>query len=285
MNITAEQTSILKSLKCERLSSNLDNMRLVDNFFNRRNDSLERTLQNEAMEEDEEGSIAYYVIKDKEDNILFFFSLKTGSLYDSHFDTKIIKLLKSLNNYVQDSLADSTLTEEQRFVFNGLQEKIRSHKGITKTDLENIPRNKKEKLFADLEKELNKNVTHVGKTYSGIELVHFCANNACDDLWESFKLPHSIGVIIFWNFIASIIINLRNIVGIQYLFLFAADLSDEDSLIRYYSDKLEFIKDEERATVKPIYDLSCEFMYQETNDLEERQKLFFENFNINLEEA
>ncbi|MDE6523820.1 MAG: hypothetical protein K2L17_13470, partial [Muribaculaceae bacterium] len=268
MKITSEQIAILESLKCERLSSNENNMRLVDNFFNRRNASLECTLKNEAMNEDEEGSVAYYLIKDCDDNILFFFSLKSGSLYDSHFDTNVIKLLKTLNVFVQESLADSELSEEQRSILNSLQEKIRSHKGITKTDIENIPRRKKDELFADLEKELNRNVTHVGKTYSSIEIVHFCSNNAYDGLWDKYELPHSIGVIVFWYFIVSKIIEIRNILGIQYIFLFAADLSKEDSLIRYYSDKLEFLHDTERATVKPIYDLSCEFMYQETKDLE-----------------
>lgn len=244
-------------------------MRLVDYFFNRRNSSLEHTLQNEAMEEDEEGGVAYYVIKDTKDNILFFFSLKSGSLYDSHFDTNLIKLLKTLNTFIQKSLTDSELTNEQRRVLESFQEKIRSHKGITKHDLENLPR-KKGKLFKDLEKELNKNITHVGKTYSGIELVHFCANNACDEIWEAYGLPHSIGIIIFWRFIVDKIIEARNILGIQYLFLFAADLSMEDTLISYYRDKLDFLCDAERATVKPVYDLSCEFMYQETKDLEER---------------
>lgn len=284
MRITAEQKAILESLKCERLSSNEENMRLVEDFFNRRNASLEQTLKNEAMEEDLEGSVAYYVIKNEEDDILFFFSLKSGSLYDSHFDTKVIKLLKNLNIFVQDSLADSCLTEEQRRILNGLQEKIRSHKGISKTDIEKIPRRKKDELFADLEKELNKNVTHVGKTYSSIEIVHFCSNNACDNIWEKYALPHSIGVVVFWFFIVRKILEIKNVLGIQYLFLFAADLSEEDSLIRYYSDKLEFQYDTDRATVKPIYDLSCEFMYQETKDLEERQKLFFDNFNPDTEE-
>lgn len=40
----------------------------------------------------------------------------------------------------------------------------------------------------------------------------------------------------------------------------------------------------ERATVKPIYDLSCEFMYQETKTLAERRHFFFENFNSDVEE-
>lgn len=70
----------------------------------------------------------------------------------------------------------------------------------------------------------------------------------------------------------------------SFLFLFAADLSEEDSLIGYYRDKLDFMRDEERATVKPIYDLSCEFMYQETKDLEERRKQFFNHFNLETEE-
>lgn len=49
-------------------------------------------------------------------------------------------------------------------------------------------------------------------------------------------------------------------------------------------DRLDFMRDEDRATVKPIYDLSCEFMYQECSDIEERRKLFFDNFNIDKED-
>ena len=248
MKITQLQKAILESLKCERLSSNPDNLYLVESFSNWRNESLEHTLKNEAMEEDEEGSIAYYIIKDNEDNILFFFSLKSGSLYDSHFDITAIKLIKKLNDVVQTYLAEAGMSDKERETLQNIQEKIRSHKGITKRDIDRLPRIKEE-LFADLEKELNKNVTHVGKTYSSIELVHFCTNNACDKIWEDFNLPHSIGVIIFWHFIVSKIIEARNILGIQYLFLFAADLSEEDSLIGYYSDKLDFMRDEERATV------------------------------------
>ena len=73
MKITEEQKALLESLRCERLASNQDNMRIVENFFNRRNPSLVNTLQNEAFEEDEDGSIAYYVVKDAKGHILFFF--------------------------------------------------------------------------------------------------------------------------------------------------------------------------------------------------------------------
>ena len=283
MRITDAQNAILEGLTCERLSSDPDSMRLVDDFFNRRNPSLAHTLQNEAMEEDQEGKTAYYIIKDANGNILFYFSLKSGSLYDSHLDANVIKLFKTLNAYIQDSLSDPDLSDRQRLELNRFQEKIRSHKGVTRYDLNNLPK-KKAELFADLEKELSKDLTHVGKTFSSLELVHFCANNEYDDLWKGFGLPHSIGVIVFWYFIVDIVLEVRKLIGIQYLFLFAADLSENDSLIGYYKDKLDFVRDEERSTVKPIYDLSCEFMYQECWDIEERRRQFFDNFNMEQEE-
>lgn len=88
----------------------------------------------------------------------------------------------------------------------------------------------------------------------------------------------------FWFFVAKKVLEVKELLGIQYLFLFAADLSDYRTLIEYYMDRLGFNRDEERATVKPIYDLSCEFMYQETKNLAERRQVFFDNFNNDTKE-
>ena len=74
MNITPEQLSILESFVCQRLSSESENMRLVDNFSNHINDAIAQTLKNEAFEEDESNSIAYYVVKHSDGQILFYFS-------------------------------------------------------------------------------------------------------------------------------------------------------------------------------------------------------------------
>lgn len=65
--------------------------------------------------------------------------------------------------------------------------------------------------------------------------------------------------------------------GVQYLFLFAADLSDSDKLIQFYQSRMNFTLDTDRATVKPLYDLSCKFMYQDTSSLEFQRKDFFEH--------
>ena len=86
MKITEVQKAMLNSLRCERLSKSYDNLFLVDNFVNTKGEGLVSTLQNEAFAEDEANLTAYYLIKDKDDNILFFFSLKCGLLYDQFPD-------------------------------------------------------------------------------------------------------------------------------------------------------------------------------------------------------
>ena len=52
--ITDKQSEILDTLKIERLSSDIHNLRLVSNFRNLRNESLTNTLQSEAFEDDKE---------------------------------------------------------------------------------------------------------------------------------------------------------------------------------------------------------------------------------------
>lgn len=279
MRITVQQQQVLDSLRCERLSSNDENFRLVGDFYNTRNDSIAEVLRNEAFSEDEHGSVAYYVVRHPDGNILFFFSLKNGMLYDQHLDEKTISLLKKLYEYLDSLDTDAELTDEERGIIESVKEKVRSRKGLTKAELERIPK-KNAKILEDLEQELNENITHVGKTYSGVELVHFCANNATDELWKGLALPHDRGTLIFWQFIVPIILKVRVLVGCEYLFLFAADISEYHTLLDYYRNQMGFADEGERATAKPLYDLSCKFMYMETEKLEDRRNEFFDNFNL-----
>ena len=75
-SITEQQKKVLESFSIERLSSSDINLRLVGSFSNPKSDSLTNKIQSDAYEEDENGSVAYYVIKNPEGNILFYFSLK-----------------------------------------------------------------------------------------------------------------------------------------------------------------------------------------------------------------
>lgn len=278
MKITKEQLKVLNSLRCERLSSDEANLRQVETFINYRNDSIANVLRNEAYEEDEHGSVAYYLVKAENGEMLFFFSLKNGMLYDQHLDEKTIKLLKKLYEYLEELDADSGLSDSDRMIIEAVKEKVRSRKGLTKAELERIPK-KNAKILKDLEQELNNNITHVGKTYSGLELVHFCLNNATDKVWGGLGLPNGIGTVVFWQFIVPIVLKVRELVGCEYLFLFAADDSFDLTLVRFYKNALGFADEGEMATAKPLYDLSCKFMYQDAGTLEERRKEFFDHFN------
>ena len=76
MRITREQQDILNSLKCERLTSNPENLRLVQQFVNLRNPNLADYLKNEAWQEDLSGDVTYYLVKNPQDEVLLYFSLK-----------------------------------------------------------------------------------------------------------------------------------------------------------------------------------------------------------------
>ena len=100
--ITEQQKKILESFSIERLSSSDINLRLVGSFSNPKSDSLTNKIQSDAYEEDENGAVAYYVIKDSKGNILFYFSLKCGQLYDKLIEKKqlhLINLIKNLFKY------------------------------------------------------------------------------------------------------------------------------------------------------------------------------------------
>ena len=75
-NITPEQQEIINSLQCVRLTSDEAHRDLIKSFNNIRNNGLADSLRAEAWEDDANGSVAYYLIKDKDNNALFFFSLK-----------------------------------------------------------------------------------------------------------------------------------------------------------------------------------------------------------------
>lgn len=77
--ITKEQLAIIESLTCERLTKHEANKVLIQDFENNRNKGLADSLREEAWEEDANGSVAYYLIKDKDGNALFLLLIEMWS--------------------------------------------------------------------------------------------------------------------------------------------------------------------------------------------------------------
>ena len=276
MKITSLQLSLLNTLQCERLSSNPDNFSLIDDFYNVRNSSLVDTLQGEAFEEDEDNRIAYYVVKDKEGNILFFFSLKCGLLYDEFVEGDRLKEMKAFYDKILRMSQDETQSDENKKVIASILENVRTKKGIKKEDVARVLHLSEDS--DEFSKIFGQNLKNVGKTFPGVEIVHFCANDAHRDIWNAFGFPQNMGAIMFWYFIVPKIQELMQIAGCEYVFLFAADLTPYEELIRYYSDELKFVKADEHCAAIPMYDFTCQFMSQKTADLAEKRQIFFDNF-------
>lgn len=279
MKITDEQKRSIYSLVCERLSANADNLRYVGDFINYKNESLTDTLKNEAFEEDEKGNIAYYLIKDPDGKILFYFSLKCGSLYESIKGMDSLKKIHELYEYVIELKNDSDLNESDRQIIESIIERIRTGKGLIKNDLAKISYAKKGEIIKELEKASEDDLKRVGKTFAGIEIVHFCANDLYREMWKGFKIDQKLGVVVFWMFIVPKILEVMQHIGCEYIFLFAADMTPDEYLVNYYKTYLKFKDTTNHGTTISLYDYGCKFMHQETASLKAKQEFFFEHFN------
>lgn len=275
--ITEQQRAILDSFSIERLSDSDENLRLVSDFQNNRSDSLTNKIQSEAFEEDELGTVAFYVIKDKDGKIVFYFSLKCGQLYDKLYEKEHVHLILDLLEYFDQIEQEETTSESDLSLIEGIRESIRSRKGIIKSDLNKIQK-KDNKAVKDLEKAFTGNMQRVGQTFAGVEIVQFCLNDKYSEDLKSLGFFPSFGAIVFWHFLVPKVLKVRKYIGCHYLFLFAADTSEDESLIRYYKS-LRFTDAGEHGAVIPLYDWTCRFMYQEISSLEDGQRSFFDDFN------
>lgn len=281
--ITKKQKTLLESFSIERLSSSNINLRLVGNFSNPKSDSLTNKIQSDAYEEDESGSIAYYVIKNREGGILFYFSLKCGQLYDKLIEKQQLRLIKNLFKYFDEIEKEESTSDEDRRLIKEIRENVRTSKGISKKELEKIQK-KGNKAITDIERVFTENLQRVGRTFAGVEIVQFCANENYREFFESLGFFPHFGAVVFWHFLVPIVLEVRKYIGCQYLFLFAADTSEDESLIRYYRT-LHFTDAGQHGAVIPLYDWTCRFMYQEISGLLQGKEEFFNNFNRNEEDV
>lgn len=291
MRITTEQKNLLDSFKCERLSANAVNEELIKSFTSKRGDSLVSYFKKFGLQEDIAGKTTYYVIKNTENEILMFFSLKCGTLFDPLLDENEVKQdfqrLLILLQAIENANGDNEETEEAVAILTKYQVGDRiSIEDFNSLVIREASRKKDflSQLFGDKEKEQNDKIFRVQCTHPGIELVHFCTNDNLKEKWKTYNLGHPMGETLYWKFIAPKFFDVQKIVGCEFAFLFAADLSEDGSLVNYYDVSLKFQKRQDVGTNKPFYDFCCEFMCQEVNEMMKKRQEFFENFNIDAED-
>ena len=283
--ITEAQKAIINQFRCERVSSKPENLGLISEFSSQKGQQLVKYLQECGWEEDVGGHTAYYFIKSHEGEAVLFFSLKCGSLLDqidegafrkrAKRNKKILSVLRGLNQ-------DGDSREQAEL----LLERIRMGRDIPVETIKKIYKHKKStalqilwQMARDREREWNPHTIQVFNTYSAIELVHFCSSDSIRERWKKHQMHHPFGEVMFWKHIAPIVYETQDRIGCQYLYLFAADTSDDGTLVNYYNESLKFEKPEHIGTIKPSYDYCCEFMCQEISTLRENRQSFFDNFN------
>lgn len=286
MKITTEQEKILDQLICERLRDNPESSSLIQTFESKKGNLIVDYLKQYGLEEDKQGSTAFYIVRTQDNQVLMFFSLKCGELFDPLIDEEELEtgleeyliLLQALSNVDPD-------TEKQKAALQKLKA-LSNAKGTNVIETLNkiledtsLKINKLDWLKKEKSAEPNENISRVSQTYPGVELVHFCTNDNAKEMWKSYNFLHSMGEVIFWKFIAPLFFEVQNIVGCEYAFLFAADMSEDGTLLNYYNESLKFVADEEIGTNKPYYDFLCSFMCQKLSSLRDNQKWYFENFN------
>lgn len=107
MKITEKQKKVLDSFICERLSANSYNVDLMSTFVSKRGESLVNYFMENGLSEDLSGKTIYYIIKNEQNDVFMFFSMKCGALFEPLQDEEEVKqdfqrliiLLQAIKNH------------------------------------------------------------------------------------------------------------------------------------------------------------------------------------------
>lgn len=313
--MTKEQKAYLESLVCQRISRAEANRQVIEIFQQARKYAGITGALKTGWNIDKQDKLAFYIIKDPADNQpLLFFSLKCGEVHQPLDPAKLdstlknaLMLLKAANtrclpptssfnllNLYFHAVKNLTYVEsketlvveewaeeaiEKQLVDGQLSEK--AWLGIVRRVYRNKSRLDQYKAEMEMEKD---NIIRTKKTFAAVELVHFCAHAPAREKWKTLNMGQSLGKTLFWHFIEPKIRELRDLVGCEYIYLFAADDDRAGKLCNLYQE-LGFDFRDEIFVTKPAYDFCCYFMCQEVRKLRTRKKEFLKAYNKPKEPA
>lgn len=278
--ITKEQRTYLESLVCQRISDDPANRAVIEKFTNPRNRALPYALKN-GWGDDKKDKIAYYIVREpgEDSEPLLFFSLKCGEIV---IPFNLEKLRTALEN--SEALLDAAYGLEAPEWAMEIVEK-RKVDGVLpqKKLLEFYTRHKRnEDKWEQYNEEIRlegQNIVRTKRTMAGVELVHFCVHSPAVQKWKAMGMDNQgIGRTMFWYFVEPVIQQVRDLVGCEYIYLFAADAKKNGHLVNYYMD-LGFEIREDLTVSKPAYDFCCFFMCQKATSLRNRRNDFLRNYN------
>lgn len=258
----------------EILTSKQVNQQLINSFVaNDKGKGLEDYLKNKAWKADLEGETKVYLVKDLNNSIALFFSIKCGLLYKKYqyddlesdkldFVNMLVGAMLQNDNDTLDNYYNSEMydLEEMNYLFK-------------------IASNRIDLKMEDKELQDNKYTLKVEECYSAIEIHHFC-RNIMYKTNEQVGVPLGFGI--FWEVIVPLVCDIANRVGCKYLYLFAADQTEDrevKKLVQHYKNELKFSDVEDMMLIKPYYDKGCWGLVQAVSDLQYNREAVWEEFS------
>lgn len=86
------------------------------------------------------------------------------------------------------------------------------------------------------------------------------------------------GETLFWIKVVDKIRQMMDMVGCEFVYLFAADNEPEGELVQYYRVRLNFGSDSKMSANKPHFDYMSQFLFQSVKDLFEKQQYFLDKY-------
>lgn len=287
MRITERQRKGLQALRCVRLKD-ID-LGLLAGISGPVIDGEERReiadlfCSAENVEDDAEDNVASYVVLSPENQILAFFAIRCGELF-TLANEQLLILADEAWHAVMDLALEPNLTDEEKMM---REEKIveAMKAGLSINEFEAY--SEKKQFFTQNENlEPNKDINRVYKVFSGAELKLLGVNEAQKAYWKSLGMHRKMGETLFWQFVVEKLEMVRKHIGVQYIYLFAADPEADGNLVNYYKTRLLHIDETEPqllSTSKPLFDRECRFLYQTAKEISKQRDFFFENFNADID--
>lgn len=269
-----EKREYFQRFHAELLTSDRANYRLLRDFTaTDAGKNLEGYLKHVAWRADTEGETRVYLVKDEQGSVALFFSIKCGLLYKKYqyddLEPDKQEFVKMLMDAIQNRDEDTLNSYSQSGMYS--TEEVQELLAIAQTRMD---LKLEERYLQDGEHTLK-----VDECYSAIEIQHFCRNTSYISDVET-DVPLGFGI--FWEIIVPLVCEITGKVGCRYLYLFAADQTNQEDvrkLVRYYKNELKFSDVENMMMIKPYYDTDCLGLVQSVAGLLYNREAVWEEFS------
>ncbi|MBE5906832.1 MAG: hypothetical protein E7277_08635 [Lachnospiraceae bacterium] len=327
MTIEEQKKYLSDRLEIESLCASEQNKRQIEEFEQAESgDVIAKYLKEDAWIDDEERNTKVYIVRDKiTKELVYFFAINCGILYSEIESLKLKENEREPFERVIKAIRDAkrkNLTQKQRDkaeneysaamenLFEMIDDPDRVSVLLSCAEDKALKKAEESELFSNTEEK--EHTMNVDETFPAIDIKFLCRNKKYKlDIQLDFKL----GVYVFWELIVPLLLEVAEMVGCKYVYLFAADNSDrtetkktrplmytqdydpyadEDEeeqnnvlrLVQYYQNELKFNFVTKYKILKPKYERTCLTLVQEVNKLSEnRENVWLTHIEDNLGEG